>query len=276
MSVFDADFGGVRMKEPTRTFPFTIVFAVTVFVSLAAGQGTTPSGTIGAIPLNPLRLPLPLQVSVAALGTRLQTPGNERGTLSGTLANSTGSSPATVIYELPNKLRINLMGTSGGSIGSDGSANWASGRTINEQDEDLLETFAEDSPEGMLHAILKTASVRLIATHALMEGGQTPNPPVDIYQVVGPVQSSAAKTVRQKHFYFDSGTHLLIEVDYLLTRSNGSTAGVRVQRSHWTTAGGQMVPGAITRLENGKIIASFTTTSAAFSPAAADGMFSHP
>jgi 23S rRNA G2069 N7-methylase RlmK/C1962 C5-methylase RlmI len=128
----------------------------------------------------------------------------------------------------------------------------------------------------MLNGVLNTASLRVIATYARMDDGSAPNytgPLVDIFQVVGPVQSRTGKPVRQKHYYFDSKTHLLLEVDYLLKRSDGSTTGVRVQRSNWTSVNGQMVPGTVTRQEGGKTVFSFTASNATFSAATADGTF---
>jgi hypothetical protein len=80
--------------------------------------------------------------------------------------------------------------------------------------------------------------------------------------------------VRAKHFYFDSSTHLLVEVDYFEKRSDGSSTAVRIQRSNWMKSGGQMVPGLITRLENGSPVTTLTVNSAVFSAQANDTEFS--
>ncbi len=241
-------------------------------VGQSTSQALAPSQTV----FNPLSFPLQLQGSVMALGSRLQKTGQERETLVGTLTNSTGSSPGKVTFELPNKVRIDWRGATVRSIGFDGTSNWASDGMLSEQDENVLETFLEDSPEGMLNAIRRTASLRVIATYARFDDGSTPIRSADIYQVIGPVQSSSAKSIRQKHYSFDSNTRLLIEVDYLVKRSDGSTVGVRVQRSNWNNVGGQLAPGTVTRVENGTTVFSLGSANATFSAAAADGAFSAP
>jgi hypothetical protein len=245
---------------------------------LAPAQTTSQASASIQTVFSPQSFPLQLQGAVMALGTRLQKPGQERETLAGTITNSTGSSPGKVTFELPNKVRIDWMGATGRSIGYDGTSNWASDGMLSEQDQNLLETFLEDSPEGMLNSVRQTASLRVIATYARFDNGSTPNyagPLVDIFQVVEPVASNGAKPMRQKHYYFDSTTRLLTEVDYLES-SDGATVGVRVQRSNWNSVGGQLAPGTVTRIENGTSVFSLGSATATFSPAAADGTFSAP
>jgi len=266
-----------KSTERWNLILFAAICALACEHPVSAQTTSQASPSIQAV-FNPQSFPLPLQGAVMALGSRLQKSGQERETLVGTLTNSTGSSPGKVTFELPNKVRIDWMGATVRSIGYDGNGNWASDGMLSEQDQNLLETFLEDSPEGMLNLIHQTASLRVIATYARFDDGTTPNykgPLVDIFQVVEPVASNGAKPMRQKHYYFDSTTRLLTEVDYLES-SDGATVGVRVQRSNWNSVGGQFAPGSVTRIENGITVFSLGSATATFSPAAADGTFSAP
>lgn len=274
-------------KEETRNLVVRVLLGAVMFASLAAGQGVQPaaSSLVSQPPasigdrFNPLRFPIQIRGAVLALGDRLQVAGKERTTVNGTFATPNGASAAVVTYELPNKARIDESGFASHSVGYDGSKSWTSQTQLSEQDQNLLETLLEDSPEGMLRAITETASLRVIATLARFDDGKAPHysgPLVDIFQVVGPVPSSGNASNRLKHYYFDSRTHLLLEVSYWLKHSDGSSAAVRIIRSNWTNVGGQFIPGDITRVENGKTLFTFTMSAVALSPAVQDGKFTAP
>lgn len=270
MAANDVNRGRVRSNFSTRACLMVLMSPILLWAqtqtTTVVSNSASPQTTI-----NPLLFPLQIRSSVVALGSRVQTPGQERATLTGTLDTGAGNSPATVNFELPNKIRVD---SGARSVSSDGTKTSASDARVSEQDEDLLETLADDSTEGMLSALLTTSSLRVIATFAKLDDGSKTGRMVDIFQTIGPVQSRSDKPVRQKHFYFDSITHLLVEVDYLKKRADGSTAAVRVQRSNWTNISGQMIPGLITRIEDDKPVATFTAGNVAFSAKAADGEFS--
>jgi hypothetical protein len=209
------------------------------------------------------------------LGDRTETPGKERATLSGTLTDGGGSTSVTIIYELTGKVLIERGG--GRAVGFDGSRNWTSTGNAAESDEILLEAFGEDSPEGLLNSLLNGAGLRVLGRFFRMDDGLTPNyagPWVDVFQVVAQVRSRSARPLRQKHFYFDSQNHLLSEVRYISTRADRSTAAVQVKRSGWRSVAGQMVPGTITRVENGSTVFVVQVVGASFRPAAQDNTFS--
>ena len=268
-----------RTKRRPRSKLCLLLVGALTCVSLAQAQGTSQTA-VGAQGLfNPLSFPIQLQGALMALGDRLQKPGKERQTFTGTLTNSGQNYAVRVTLELPNKVRIDGAWGTTRSVGFDGSKNWASGGSISDSDEDLLETLLEDSPEGMLFAVRRNAGLRAIATFARFDDGSTPNykgPLVDILQVTGPTESRDAKTTRVKHYFFDSTTRLLAEVDYFVKRADGSTAAVRVQRSNWTTVNGEKVPGTVTRIENGQVALSLSTSSQSFAAAGNDGTFTGP
>lgn len=265
------------MRQLTRAFCIVGSLLVSLTFDVATGQ-VVPS-IVSTDIYNPLRFPLQLRGAIQALGDRLQKPGQERSVMNGTLVAATGAGPAVVTYELPNKLRIDQSGSAARSLGYDGIKDWASINQVAESDGEMVETFLEDSPEGLLYALTQTASLRVIATFARFDDGtasQYNGPSVDIFQSVATVQSNPSRPRRQKHYFFDSRTHLLIAVSYLLNRSGGSTTPVQITYSNWITVGGKLVPGTIARFENGKDVFTFTTSGAAFSPAANDGKFSAP
>lgn len=238
-------------------------FAVLAIFSIAAVQAQENRNS--ASTFNPDRVPLQLKSVVLALGSRVQTPGSERITMEGTFAESKGNSTATILLELPNKARITLTGPTSKSIGFDGQKGSASGASLTEQDEDLLETFVEDSAEGMLNAVRSTASLRVLATYSRMDDGTRTGRNVDVFQLAGPAQSRSSKSVRHKTYFVDSLTHQLVEVAYRAPRGDGSTSAVRVQYSNWTKIAGQSVPGTIKRVENGQAKFTLNISAASFS-----------
>lgn len=271
--------GRFFQRGPLAQWSITCTVVIGAFASQCLGQSTSQASHSSQTVFYPSSFPLQLQGSVMALGSRLQKPGQERETLVGTLTDSSGSSPGKVTFELPNKVRIDWMGSAARTIAYDGTSSWSSNGSLSEQDQNLLETFLEDSPEGLLNSVRQIASLRVIATYARFDNGSTPNysgPLVDIFQVTAPVQSNSTKPTRLKHYYFDATTRLLTEVDYVMKKSDGSTVGVRVQRSSWNAVSGQLAPGTVTRIENGNTVFTLGSSTATFSPAANDGTFSAP
>ena len=244
--------------------------AVCICVGAVAQTTATPAQT----KLGLQSFPSVLGSNVVALGDRLTKPGKERMVLTGTFSGPAQSTPATLTFQWPSQFRF--AASASRSLGSDGSNYWASDNNLSEQDEDLLESFIDDSADGLLSDLRQSRSMRLVATRVRMDTGATPNyagPWSDVYQVSGVVQSRSAKPVRSKLYYFDWKTRLLVEVDYLQKRADGSIISVQVKQSNWTSVGGQLVPGTVVRYENGKSVFTFTASNAAFAAAATDSTF---
>jgi hypothetical protein len=220
----------------------------------------------------PSQFPVGLYGKVVAMGDRLQKPGKERVVITGTLTQSGKTSSAKISCQLPNEFRIDQTGR---SFGFSGTGSWDAAGSLAAADEDLMETFLDDSPEATFFALLHTARVRVIGLRVRMDDGTTPHysgPWSDIFQVLGPSQSRSDRAARQKNYYFDSQTQLLSEVRYRILRA-GTTIEVKSQRSNWATVNGQAVPGTITRIENGKTIFTFNANITTLSAAASDGTF---
>jgi hypothetical protein len=254
-------------KMPVR--PCVVTCAL---LTALAGIGQSQPQQSSNTKIYPQSFPVQLSGKVAAMGTRLQVPGQERVVLTGTLTQSSATSSVKVYYQLPNQFRIDETGS---SFGFSGTGNWDSGGTLAAADEDMLETFLDDSSEATFYALLHTASLRVLATQVPMAAGTTSSytgPWSDIFDVMGRSQARSDHAPRQKHYYFDSQTRLLSEVRYRILRS-GARVEVKSQRSNWTTVNGQAIPGTITRIENAQTVFTFSATSISLSAAASDGTF---
>jgi outer membrane lipoprotein-sorting protein len=254
-----------------------LIMAVAAVIFLTAtGQAQNNGAQPAGFKIS--QLPPEFQPIAVALGDRLQRPGKERMTLNGTLTQNGSPVQVKVTYELPNKYRIDWNGSPKRSTGFDGQSAWASDGNLSDSDKNTMESFLDDSPEALFYALTERTSFRVIAHRARMDDGSTLNykgPWATIFQTVGSISSSGQKTVRQRHFYFDSQTHLPMTVRYLQKTSGGSVIPVETSHGTWTQSNGQQVPGTITRSESGKQVFGFSSTGATFSPAGNDGFFSH-
>jgi hypothetical protein len=218
-------------------------------------------------------LPWELQVKVNALGDRLEKPGHERITITGTLTRNGASNPSVIVFQLPYMLKIGFGGSE--VLGFDGTGSWHSTGSIVSRDQDLIEAFSDDSAEAFFFSIVRqTHALRPLVHSARMDDGSSPTysgPWVDIYQQLGPVLTRADRTVRQKHFYFDATTQLPDRVRYM------SPAGNRIEvvRSQWTQFQGQYVPLQISRYQDGQLTDSFIGTAVTITVATNDGTFVH-
>jgi hypothetical protein len=260
--------------------PAPVLLALILCARLSPGQTAPgPSATTLGAPVGTslvmTQLPPDLQTAAKALGDRLTSPGKERLVIVGTLTQSGVTVPATITYQLPNSVRIDLAAASPRSLTFDGTKSSATAET----DSDMMESLLDDSPEVMLDSLAHGMRLRTLAYRARLDDGTTRNyggPWAAIYQLVGGVPSRANLVLRQKHFYFDSQTHLPTSVRYQIKRTDGSIVAVETARSAWTSAVGEFFPGTITRTENGAIVFVFHSTSATVGSAATDGIFVSP
>jgi hypothetical protein len=261
----------IRCQQmPLRSFTVACVLLTT---PLGFGQTQPAQTSVSNTQIFPPQFPIQVVAKVAAMGNRLQVPGQERIVMTGTLTQSGTNSSVKISYQLPNLFRIDETGR---SFGFSGSGNWDSGGSLAAADQDLMESFLDDSSEATFYALLHTAGLRVLATQVPMAAGTTSSytgPWSDIFDVMGPSQARSDHAPRQKHYYFDSQTQLLSEVRYRILRS-GATVEVKSQRSNWTKVNGQAVPGTIARIENGQTVFTFTANSTTLSAAASDGTFS--
>lgn len=211
---------------------------------------------------------------LSVLGNRIQISGNERITLVGTVTDRSGTGPAQVVMELPGNVRLDRQLSSGGPLTFSATAGIVNAASVAQADLDILESLASDSHEAFLYGFGQKIGHRLLGTGFRTDDGKNPNykgPYYDIYEAVGAV-AAANNAVRQKWYFFDTGTMLLAKTRYLLKRS-GAELTVETQFTNWVSQKGQALPGQIVRTENGTAVFTFKTAQSTVGPVLADGLF---
>jgi hypothetical protein len=219
----------------------------------------------------PYTVSSPVRQIVIALGDRVQRPGKERLTLTGSLNQQGTISQIQIIRELPGLLRIDESGGKNKSLAFDGTTLNGSSAT-DAGDEDLAETLESDTAESFLAKFGPGASVRRLGDRFKVKGETGFGSQVDIYEVVSPVTLKRNKQTTMKRYMFDSGTGLLRRVVYAATQS-GKVVLVQTLLSNYSFASGYPVPGRIARSVDGTEVFAFTLTSAVVAAATPDSTF---
>jgi hypothetical protein len=211
-----------------------------------------------------------------ALGDRLQVPGKERLTASGTYSDKSGAQAIVVTWQLPGKLRIQFVGMTSRTLIFDGASTTANGGPTTSEDDDVLESLADDRTETLFWG--QKLGSRFLGSHFRTDDGKTKSysgPYYDIHQLVYRVSCRSDKPIRTKLFYFDSTTELLVKSRYTEMR-NGNEILVETAYSGWSQTASQSVPGQIVRRENGAVVFTIMIASAQIGPAVADSTFTQP
>lgn len=243
--------------------------AYCVFLSLSAGLAQTLSDVT---PLSPLlkAVPIDLRHVVSAVGDRFLVAGKERMVMRGTLSlGSAAPKSVVVISEIPR--RFSYQEDSGSSVVTNGVATTAN---LSVDYLAVLQSLFEDALDGMLYQVATAARFRPLMHRARTDDGKAKiynGPYVDIYDLVLS-EPSLGRTSQQKHFYFDSTTHLLSQVVYI-TGAPQSLIKVATTFTNWQLVNGIQVPGTIARTENGAHKLTFTTTQTTFGAALGSNTF---
>jgi hypothetical protein len=222
----------------------------------------------------PYTVSSPLRQIVTALGDRVQAPGKERVTMTGSLTWQGVVSAIQIVRELPGLLRIDESGASNKSLAFDQTTTTTLTGTgaINDDDESLAETLESDTAESFLAKFGPGASVRRLGDRFKVKGETGFGSEVDIYEVVASVTFKRDKQPVTKRYMFDSNTGLLRRVVYSANQS-GTTVLVQTVLSNYTAASGYALPGRIARSVNGTETFVFTLTSASITAAGAATSF---
>ena len=219
-------------------------------------------------------LPSYLRDQTAALGDRLRKAGQEQIIQAGELRAGAAVLPAIASRQLPNKVRIELGGSRARTLIFDGLASRASG-TFDDIDEDLIESFTEDTVEGLLAEASAGSSCRLLGTAFRPDPRKFPTysgPSYTIVELAQVAKSRATKDEQMKRFYFDSESNLLLRTLYGKTVA-GSTVTHETRFSEWKAVNGNQVPHRIEKLVQGQQRFVFSSTTATLAPVAADARF---
>jgi hypothetical protein len=227
------------------------------------------------------RLRSQLQAVLGALGDRLEKPGKERLTLTGTItkAGRQQAIPVLLVWEFPGRLRLEeqVDGQRNVTVFNGNNAR-KNGNSLSRRDEDLIETLTHDSVEHFLISQLDGAATRFLGSRFRLDDGTATNyegPFYDLYETSELIKVGREIRRQTKVYYFNSDTHLLERVKYQVRRDDLATE-VEVRLNNWHEVQGQKLPGEIVRLENNMLVLTFTITSTSIGSRAADGIFGNP
>ncbi len=218
-----------------------------------------------------------LRPLLATLGDRLNKPGKERVTYSGTFqrAGEDRASAFTLIWELPGRLRFEDFGRRQVTT-FDGATVVRSEAGSNAFDDELLETLVFDSAEHLFVSQMRGAATRSLGSRfRLTEDSRAEysGPYYDIFEVTeaSPIRQESVRQTRQ--YFFNSDTQVLELVKYRGSGNLGESA-VEVRLENWQRAEGQLFPRRIVRLENEVPVITLTISSITVSPWVDDGFAS--
>jgi len=215
-----------------------------------------------------------------AMGDRLEKPGTERLTLTGTLTrtNDPQTQAIVAVLEFPDRLRLTIQkGAENRVITFDREQAKAAANSLNTADEDVVETLVYDTAEHFFATQIQGMATRFLGSRFRMDDGSTGEyngPYYDVYQVTDRVKTSADETEQLKLYYFNSDALLLERVSYEITR-NGSPVKVEERIGGWTIEQGQQIPRRIERFENGQSVFVLTVRTAGLSRRVDDGAFAN-
>lgn len=221
---------------------------------------TPPSAALYRLPT---QVPAVLHDQYAALGDRLQKPGNERLTLTGTLTDSNGSSQVRIVMELGGKLSVSWIDKPTQRIVFTGANVSALGNVLDA--DDLLEALVDDLPETAMAALASGVGVRVVGQRFPDGSGGL----CDYFDVPMFGKTAGKQTPVLKRYCFDSTTSLLRSVRY----QGGGTQITATEFANWQTVNGQHIPSTITRLNGSARVFQFNAQSVIASRSVPDSAF---
>jgi len=214
-----------------------------------------------------------------ALGDRLEKPGRERLSVTGTLSRANSQAEeVTAVWEFPDRLRLTMpKGNQARVIAFDGEQVKAAGNPLDEAEQDLIETLVYGSAEHFFDTQMEGMATRFLGSRFRLDDGSSADysgPYYDVYKIADQIMTSADAREQLKLYYFNSDTLLLERVTYEITR-NGATIKVEERLGDWTIEQGQQVARRIERFENGESVFVLTIGAAHLSARADDGVFAN-
>lgn len=212
-------------------------------------QATSDFAKRDPILLGNRALPGYLRGASAALGERLRVAGKEQVVQSGSIALGGTTFPMVAVRQLPNKVRIEIGGAKNRVLGFDGKDSRVTG-SPEDLDEDLLESFGEDTAEGLLAEAAEGMDCRVLTARARPNAKKFPNysgPSYMVIEAVSVAKARASKEVQVRRYYFDADTQYLLRTIYL-KRKSGQTAMHETRFGDWRVVGGSALPHRVERL----------------------------
>jgi len=266
---------------------------IIVFASVhLLGNARVKSRTVGSNPpvtrqlnleyVRRARLRPELSAFLGVLGNRLEVPGKERVTITGSLTiNAATPVNVRLITESPNRMRLEeyMLGQMR-VIAFDGQQPWTNLGILTPADLDLIESIVFDSVDHFVIGQTDGIAMRSLGKRFRLDGGNNPNYPgpfYDIYEASDRVSmaSLTGSVLQSKIFYINSDTLRLERIHYSMKRATVPVP-VQVSTPNWHAVDGQLVPNSIERFENGASIWKLTGASWTLGPRVNDGIFAKP
>ena len=195
-----------------------------------------------------------LAAQTAAVGSRARTPGQEKVILRGEFSDDLGRRfPVRVTLQLPELVRLEGFNPGREALAYNHSS---PSRAASWVDQQLLDTFALDTFEGMLASIRAGAALQLVGLRfgpSAMPGYSGPH--FDVYEVTNPPREDPHRGEWLRRYFFNSGTGLLASTQYM---DESRAAGIETRFSEWQSVQGSVYPTRIERFENGRPVFTFT------------------
>jgi hypothetical protein len=222
-----------------------------------------------------------LRGALATLGDRLERPGKERVTLSGTIHRGGGSDANAFILVRESSGRVRFQEQDGHrarTVAFDGREAWKPVGRPDQSEEALLETLVYDSADQFLVAHARGTSTRFLGSRFRLDEGDSEGyggPFYDLYQISDLDMTGQEPRRQTRTYYVNSDTLLLERVRYETERA-GAVIRVEVLCGDWRDVQGQKFPFSVTRLENGVPVMSINVSAVGVGPKADDGTFTNP
>jgi len=212
------------------------------------------------------RLRSRLREALTVLGDRLETPGRELVTVTGTLTWAPQGKSVTfeAVWEFPGRLHLE---TPQEVLDFDGQTLTGAATP---SDQVLVETFFYQTAEHFFLGQAHGLPTRFLGSRFRLDDGQGKNysgPYYDIYQVIDPVSLDGQLRMEPKLYYLNSDTLLLERVRYQSNRDS-TRKDAEVQLDRWQRINNQSIPGRIVLTENGQVLFTVTIDSAVIGPLA--------
>ncbi len=215
-----------------------------------------------------------------AFGDRLEKPGRERLSVTGTLSRAKDSQTEEVsaVWEFPERLRLTTQKANQTRlITFDGEQAKAAGNSLDGAERDVMETLVYGSAEHFFTTQMQGQATRLLGSRFRIDDGSIADyngPYYEVYKVAEQIKTSAEQRQQVRLYYFNSETLLLERVSYEINR-NGSKVKVEERLGGWSKEQGQQVARRIERFENGESVFVLTMRTASLSQRADDGIFTN-
>jgi hypothetical protein len=240
----------------------SIALTLTAAIALSAAES-------GHNYIDASRLPAYAAAYASVLGPELRK-GSERLIWRGTLSRAGRTAPFHFTRELDDHMRLDISGAAPKILlaSSLRTASPVFTSRQSREEEDLLETLADDSPESFLLGLQNGLTTRWLGSGVSIAGINC-----DVYARRGPIDALPEKPIRDKLYYFDSASRLFLMSRYEITDSAGRKS-VEVRYQDWISENGRQRPRAITRTENGATVLAVRLAAVESTASQNDGLFS--